>query len=189
MSSVEDIIKSVNVPINRDFALEAIWLYEDYSAKVDEALAYHCPNAMISFQMKQQISKLYHQGYVVIENQPIAVPVLSVFRELEIITSCNKGRKLKNITKSVGFEVLHSHFGQSSFIVENWVNHAKSTKLKEQKLSIENMYSSLLESVSKSKKTGEWVVYSRLNQTVQFWCLWLHEAGDEALIKILKNST
>ncbi|MEG3753581.1 hypothetical protein [Psychromonas arctica] len=189
MSSIEGIIKSLNIPIRRDYDLENSWLYENYVARIDEALEYHCPNSTFSLSMKQQISKLYHQGYVVIENLPVAVPVHAVLRELEIIASSNKGRKLKKITNGVGFEVLHSHFGQSSFIVENWANYVKNLKLDEQEINVETMYSSLLESVSKPKKTGEWVVYSRLNQTVHFWCLWLHEAGNEALIKLLKNST
>jgi hypothetical protein len=147
---------------------------------------HYCSNAVVSFLMKQQISQLYHQGYVVIENQPIAVPVHSVLRDLEIIASCNKGRKLKKITANMGFEVLHSYFGQSSFIVENWLNCANKTKLCEQNINIESMYSSLLESVSKPKKTGEWVVYSRLNKKLHFFYLWTHKAGDEGLINILK---
>jgi len=140
--------------------------------------------------LKLQLSQLYHQGYVVIENIAVSVPVSSVLSVLENIGSIGNGRgKLRNISNQLGFDVMHTHFGQSSFIVENWANHARRTKLKEKCLDIETMYQSLIESVSNDYKTGEWVVFSKLNGSITVWCLWLHKAGDEALVRELQART
>ncbi|MCZ4374289.1 hypothetical protein O4H50_21100 [Vibrio diazotrophicus] len=190
MNRVEQIIRSTDVKVRRDTTLESTWLYGDYEHMVEEALSFHCPTCKVSDLLKLQISQLYHQGYVVIENIAVAVPVTSVLSVLDRISDIGNGRgKLRNISDQVGFKILHTHFGQSSFIVENWANHAKRTKLQDQDLDIETMYQSLIASVSNNYKTGEWVVYSKHNGSIIIWCLWLHEAGDEALVRELKART
>jgi hypothetical protein len=171
-------------------ALESTWLYGDYEHIVEEALSFHCPTCNASDLLKLQLSQLYHQGYVVIESIAVAVSVTSVLSVLERISDIGNGRgKLRSISDQVGFKVLHTHLGQSSFIVENWTNHAKRTKLQDQELNMETMYQSLIESISKDYKTGEWVVCSKHNESVTIWGLWLHEAGDEALVRELKART
>ncbi|MCF7354443.1 hypothetical protein [Vibrio sp. CK2-1] len=190
MNRIEQIIRATDVKIRRDIDLETTWSYSDYEHMVEEALSYHCPKYNISDLLKLQLSQLYHQGYVVIENIAVAVPVTSVLSVLERIGDIGNGRgKLRNISNKLGFKVLHTHFGQSSFIVENWTNHAKRTKLQDQSLDIETMYQSLMESVSSDYKTGEWIVYSKHNGSITLWCLWLHKAGDEALVRELKART
>ncbi|HBC3451079.1 TPA: hypothetical protein KDY51_005003 [Vibrio parahaemolyticus] len=190
MNRVEQIIRSTDVKVRRDIALESTWLYGDYEHMVEEALSFHCPTCNVSDLLKLQLSQLYHQGYVVIENIAVAVPVTSVLSVLERISDIGNGRgKLRNISDQVGFKVLHTHFGQSSFIVENWANHAKRTKLQDQNLNMETMYQSLIESISNDYKTGEWVVYSKHNGSITIWGLWLHEAGDDALVRELKART
>ena len=140
MDRVEQIIRSVDIKVRRDLELESVWSYSDYEHTVDEALNHHCPKIVVSDLLKLQLSQLYHQGYVVIENIAVAVPVLSVWSVLESISSVGNGRgKLRNISNQLGFDVMHTHFGQSSFIVENWSNHARRTKLQDKCLNIETM--------------------------------------------------
>ncbi|MEG3220253.1 hypothetical protein PD716_06390 [Vibrio gigantis] len=183
MDKVEQIIRSTDVKVRRDLELESTWSYSDYEDRIEEALSVHCSNCNVSDLLKLQLSQLYHQGYAVIENNAVAVPVASVLSVLESITVASKGRgKLRHISNQLGFAVMHTHFGQSSFIVENWANHARRSKLRDKSLNVETMYQSLMDSVSNNDKTGEWVVYSKHNGSITLWCLWLHKAGDEALV-------
>jgi len=94
---------------------------------------------------------------------------------------------LKNISRRVGFDVNHAHFAQSSCITENWANHARKTKLVDQPLSRDIIYESLISPLTKKNKTGEWVVFSETDQGIKFWCIWLHEAGDDNLINLINS--
>jgi hypothetical protein len=98
----------------------------------------------------------------------------------------SRGR-LKKVSKRVGFEVSHVHFAQSSCIAENWVNHASKTKLAKEALSSEVMYKSLISSLSKKNKTGEWLVFSKTDNGIKFWCIWLHQGGDNNLINVINS--
>ncbi len=190
MNRLEQIIQKSNVIIRRDFERESSWRYIDYEQKVEEALNYHCPNFICSDLLKTQLSQLYHQSYVVINNTAIAVPVSSILRSLENIDPVKKGRgKLTNISKHLGFDVFHVHFGQSSFITENWFNYANRNNLKDKPLTIENVYQSLVDSLSSKYRTGEWIVYSKNGGKITIWCLWLHGAGDAELVSEIEART
>ncbi|MEZ8402564.1 hypothetical protein AB4242_11555 [Vibrio splendidus] len=188
MKEFETIIKSINITPLRDESLEHSWSYESNVAEVNQMLSYNCPDSIFSEMFKVQLSQLLYQRYVVIENEPISVPISSLLQTLRCVEKGTKARgKLNSISDKVGFEVQHVHFGESSFITENWLNHARKTKLGKQPLNIDSMYESLIESRSKPKKTGEWLVYSFQHGVIKFWCLWLHEAGDDKLVETIRQ--
>ncbi|QDO82389.1 hypothetical protein FM037_02950 [Shewanella psychropiezotolerans] len=190
MNKVEKIIQSVNISPRRDKQLELKWEYIDYAVQVDELLAYYCLEAVFCDLIKVQVSQLIHQGYVLIEGSPISVPLSALMNTLESIASGDKTeRKLRHISKKIGFDIQHAHFSESSFIVENWLNYARNTNLGKQPVTFENMYNSLIESTSKPNKTGEWVVYSNQKGFTKFWCLWLHQAGDDTLVENIRQHT
>ena len=94
---------------------------------------------------------------------------------------------LKHISKSLGFDVQHEHFAQSSCIETNWLNQLRKEGSVSKSSKIETVYESLISSLSKKKKTGEWIVYSKNSSGTVFWCIWLHESGDEKLIELIKT--
>lgn len=186
--NIDQLIRSLDVPICRDLMREQSWCYDKYSDQVDEALDFHCDKASTSDYLKTQISQMIHQGYVLFGRNPFATPVRSIYETMGIVVNGADGRgKLKNVSNAVGFEVLHSHFGQSSCIIENWVNYARKTKLVNQSPSHEVVYENLISSLSKPNKTGEWLVYSKTDSGIKFWCIWLHIAGDDQLIKVING--
>jgi len=185
---IEKLIRSLDVLIVRNHELEDQWSYQNYSVQISEEIQYYCNEASVSEYMKHQISKIMHQGYVVIDTNPFASPVRSIYETMERVIKHDVCRGiLKNVSGKVGFEVLHCHFAQSSCIIENWVNHAGRNKLGKQGITAKSMYESLTSSLSKRKKTGEWIVYSKGKGIVRFWCVWLHDAGDEELIEVIRS--
>ncbi|WP_345993941.1 hypothetical protein [Sulfurimonas sp. HSL-1716] len=185
---MDDLIRSFDVPIIRNLTREREWSYSNYFNQILEAIEFHCEGSPVSDYMKHQISRIMHQGYVLINEIPFSSPVRSIYESMEKIVSEDNCRGvLKNITKQVGFPVLHTHFAQSSCIIENWKNFAHQTNLSQQAFSVETMYESLISSLDKPKKTGEWIVFSKTDNGIVFWCIWLHSAGDEKLIEIIKN--
>ena len=186
--NLDNFIRSLDVPILRNVECEKEWCYDNYSDCVTEALAYHCSNSFVSEYLKFQISQIIHQGYVLFGETPFAVPVRVIYEAMERVVKGGDGRgRLKNISNSLETEVLHIHCGQSSCITENWVNHARKTKLTNQAFTQDVVYKSLISSLSKPNKTGEWLVYSKSNNGIKFWCIWLHSAGDEQLIRIIRD--
>lgn len=185
---MDDLIRSLDVPIIRNLSREKEWSYSNYTNQILEALKFHCEGSTVSDYMKHQISRIMHQGYVLINEITFSSPVRSIYESMEKIVSEDIYRgDLKHITEHVGFPVLHAHFAQSSCISENWKNYARQTNLSQQAISVETMYESLISSLDKPKKTGEWIVFSKTDNGIVFWCLWLHSAGDEKLIEIIKN--
>lgn len=185
---VYGVIRASNPGIRRDLQREAQWSHERYAGQVDEALNYHVGEAFVSPYMRVQISKAMHQGYWVVNDIPFACPVRSVFEIMEGIVGGGKHRgRLKSVSGMVGFEVLHAHCGQTSCITENWERYARRTKLHENEANAESMYQSLISSVSSDSRTGEWVVFSKDRDGYQFWCVWLHRAGDSELGKAINN--
>lgn len=188
---MDELIRSLDVHICRDLDREQTWCYEEYSDQVNEVLGFHCSEAFTSDYLKNQISQMIHQGYVLFGDTPLATPVRSIYEVMEgIINGAHGRRKLSNISKGVGFDVFHSHFGHSSCIVENWVNHAKRTHLANHSLTHEVVYENLISSLSKRNKTGEWLIYSELDGGIKFWCVWLHPinyaTSDNQLIKVIR---
>ncbi|MBB1319937.1 hypothetical protein H5123_20185 [Shewanella sp. SR43-4] len=185
---MDELIRSLDVPIIRNIESESKWSYEENSDQILEAINYHCQGNFVSEYMRHQLSRMLYQGYLVINDLTFASPIRSVYEVMEQVCKAGISRGiLKNISKKVGFDVNHAHFAQSSCITENWVNHARKTKLASQPLSSEVMYKSLISSLSKKNKTGEWVVYSQAGQEIKFWCIWLHEAGDDNLINVINS--
>jgi len=186
-SDLYKLAKSLNIPIYRDIECEQIWNYDDYSNQIEEALSFHCNKDFVSQYFKEQISQLIHQGYLLIHDKPIAVPVRTIYEVMENISEGKKEKKsLRNINNNVNFDVLHVHFGQSSFIIENWANYIKRNSV-DLNFTHESAYKSLMLSLSKKDKTGEWIVYSKDKGKIKFWCIWLHNAGDDNLIEIIKS--
>lgn len=186
---VYDVIKASNVEVRRDLQREAQWTHDSYVDQVDEALNHHVGEAFVSPYMRAQISKAMHQGYWVVNDIPFACPVRSVFEVMERVVGGGQHRGLLNsVSRRAGFDVLHAHCGQSSCITENWEKHAHRAKLHENEPNAESMYRSLLSSVSSSSRTGEWVVFSKDDNGFQFWCVWLHRAGDSDLGKVIRKN-
>lgn len=186
--SMDKLIRSMYVPIIRNLEREKNWDHEKYSNQVDEALNHHCKKATVSEYFRNQLSKMIHQGYLCFGDYLFTSPVRSLYETMGAVVEGDEGRgKLTRITKAVGFEVLHIHFAQSSCIIENWVNHARQTALVNQPFTHEVIYENLISSLSKIDKTGEWIVYSKTGGDIKFWCVWLHKAGDDQLIKIIKE--
>lgn len=185
---LDNFIKSLDIPISQNILQEEEWSYHNYATKIEEAIEFHCKGSTISNHMKHQISIMMHQGYVSINEIPFASPVRSIFESMESIVTKDYFRgRLNNITLKVGFPVFHAHFAHSSCIIENWKNYVHRTNLAKQTISVETLYESLISSLEKHKKTGEWIVFSKTDNGIVFWCLWLHNAGDEKLIDIIKN--
>ncbi len=188
MNNINNLIRSLDVHVLRDEDLELHWNYADYEDKIEEALSYHCPNVSCSGWFKSQLSQLHHQGYIVIENLPLAVPISSIYHSLERIgEGGNRRGSLDKVSIRLGFPVSKVHFGQSSFITENWENYAKHTGLANQELNSEVLYESLIGSLSKQFKTGEWIVFSQDVSGIHIWCIWLHDAGDNALVNEIQQ--
>jgi hypothetical protein len=176
------------IPIHRDIECEQKWSYDDYATQIEEILSYHCDNEYVSEYFKKQISQMIHQGYLIIYDKSFATPVRTIYEKMEAIVKGMKGRgKLKNISNILGFDVFHAHFGESSCIVENWINYEKKTNSCDLSFSQDALYKSLISSLSKKDKTGEWIVYSEDKGKMKFWCIWLHKAGDDKLIEIIKS--
>lgn len=172
------------IPIYRDIECEQKWNYDNYVAQIEEAIYYHCNNQFVSKYFKEQISQMIHQNYLIINNKPFSVPVRTIYEAMENVVKGRKSRgKLRNISDVLGFDVFHVHFGQSSFIVKNWINYIKKHN---SSLTKELLYENLISSLSKKDKTGEWLVYSKIDDRIKFWCIWLHESGDNELIKIIR---
>ena len=188
--NIQDLIHSLEIPIVRDLELENCWKYNMYSEELERTLSYYSKNSLFSTYLKEQISQLIHQQYLVIVGKTISVPVRSIYTTINEVSRNNVSRrKLKNISKNVGFDVYHIHFGQSSFQIENWANHAKKDNLhSQQNLNTELIYENLISSLSKKNKTGEWIVYSNQNDSIQFWCIWLHKINDNKLIDLILKS-
>ena len=185
---MDELIRSLDVPIVRSLESESKWSYEENSGQILEAINYHCQGDIVSEYMQHQLSRMLYQGYLVVNDLTFASPIRSVYEVMEHVSKAGTSRGiLKNISNRVGFDVNHAHFSQSSCITENWVNHARKTKLVDQPLSSEIMYKSLISSLSKKNKTGEWVVFSQTDQGIKFWCIWLHEAGDDNLISVINS--
>lgn len=186
---MDELIRSLDAPIVRDLEKESKWSYIKNSNQIREAIDYHCKNDFISEYMLHQLSRLLYQGYIVINDLTFSSPIRSVYEVMEKVSREGTSRGvLKNISNKVGFEVSHVHFAQTSCIIENWVNYARKIKLSEQSLSRENMYKSLFSSLEKPKKTGEWIVFSKTDGVIKFWCIWLHKGKDENLIDIINNN-
>ena len=187
-TGIYDYIRSWDVEVRRDHQWESQWSYEGYADQVNEALRHHVGKAFVSEYMKCQISRAMHQGYWAINDMAFASPVRIAFEAMENILDGGKHRgRLSSVSKELGFDVFHAHFAQSSCITQNWLNHASRTKLQETELTAEALHYSLMSSVSSKKRTGEWVVFSRNGDAFQFWCVWLHEAGDSDLVKVIRN--
>lgn len=178
----------MTIPIYRDIECEQEWSYDDYTTQIEEALSYYCDNEYVSEYLKKQISQIIHQGYLIIYDKSFATPVRTIYEKMEGIVKGVKGRgKLKNISNVLGFDVFHVHFGESSCIVENWINYEKKTNSYDLSFPKESIYESLISSLSKKDKTGEWLVYSKIDGKIKFWCIWFHESGDNELIKIIEE--
>lgn len=187
--STDKFIRSLDVQIRRDVERENNWCHEKYAGEVDGALEFHCNKATVSEYLKNQISQMIHQGYVLFGSNLFATPVRSIYETMRNVVNGDNGRgKLKRISNVVGYEVFHTHFAQSSCIIENWVNHARKAKLDHQPFTHEVAYENLISSLSKPDKTGEWLVYSKTESGIKFWCIWLHLAGDDQLIKVIDGS-
>ena len=187
-TDVYDLIRYWDVELRRDQKRESQWTYESYSDQVEEALKHHAGEAFVSEHMKHQISRAMHQGYWTVNDIAFASPVRIALEAMErIIKGGGHGRRLRSVSRELGFDVLHAHSFQSSCITQNWLNHASRTALHETKLTAEAMHQSLMSSVSSKKRTGEWVVFSRNGDSVQFWCVWLHEAGDSDLVEVIRS--
>ena len=187
---MDELIRSLDIAIVRDFEIESKWSYDENSNQILEATGYHCQGSFVSEYMLHQLSRMLYQGYLVINDLTFSSPIRSVYEVMEEISKRGTSRGvLKNISKEVGFNVNHTHFAQELCITENWVNHARKTKLADEPLSSEVMYKSLISSLSKKNKTGEWVVFSETESGIKFWCIWLHEAGDDNLIKVIKSQS
>lgn len=188
---MDELIRSLDVPICRDLDREQTWCFDEYSEQVNESLDFHCSEAITSDYLKNQISQMIHQGYVLFGDTTFATPVRNIYEVMEGVVNGSYGRKLRNISNGIGFEVLHSHFGHSSCIIENWGNHAKKTCLANQSFTHEGVYENLISSLSKHIKTGEWLVYSKLDGGIKFWCIWLHPindtTSDNQLIKVINE--
>jgi hypothetical protein len=185
---MDKLISSLDVQIVRDLEKESKWSYDENSDQILEATGYHGQGNFVSEYMLHQLSRMLYQGYLVINDLTFSSPIRSVYEVMEDVSKVDTSRELlKNISKQVGFNVSHTHFAQSSCITENWVNHAKKTKLANEPLSSELMYKSLISSLSKINKTGEWVVFSETDSEIKFWCIWLHEAGDDNLINVINS--
>ena len=189
---MDEFIRSLDVPICRDLDREKSWCFDNYSKQINEALKFHCSKAAVSDYLKKQISQMMHQGYVVFGDTPFSTAVRNIYEAMEGVVNGDTGRgRLNNISNGVGFEVFHSHFGHSSCIVENWVNYARKTSLASQSYTCQGVYENLVASLSKSKKTGEWLVYSKFNNAIKFWCIWLHPVNksttDEQLIRLINQ--
>ena len=105
---MDDFIRSFDVPIVRNIPREKEWSYNTYTNQILEALEFHCAGSSVSDYMKHQISKIMHQGYVVINEIPFSSPVRSIYESMEKIVSEDYCRGvLNNITEHVGFSVLH----------------------------------------------------------------------------------
>lgn len=186
--NMDELIRSLDVPVVRDLEKESQWSYGENSDQVREAIDYHCPTDFVSEYMLHQLSMMLYQGYLVVNCHTFSSPIRSVYEVMEAVSKLGASRGvLKNISKKVGFDVNHAHFSQSSCIAENWLNHARRTKLVEESLSSEVMYKSLISSLSKKNKTGEWVVFSETDSGIKFWCIWLHQAGDDGLIGVINS--
>jgi len=181
---MDEFIRSLDVPIVRDLEKESEWSYDKNSNQILEATGYHCKGDYISEYMLHQLSKMLYQGY----DLAFSAPIRSVYETMENVSKVGTSRGiLNNISKQVGFEVNHIHFAQSSCMTENWVNHARKTRLSEELLSNEVIYKSLVSSLSKKNKTGEWIVFSKADGMIKFWCVWLHKGGDDQLIEVINS--
>jgi hypothetical protein len=185
---MDDLIRSLFEPAARNLENESKWSYEDNLDQILEAIKHHCQENSVSEYMLHQLSRMLFQGYIVIGEMIFSSPIRSIYETMEAISQSDDSRgTLKNVSRKVGFNVKHSHFAQSSCIEENWINHARKTKLSTQAPSSEVIYGSLISSLSKEKKTGEWVVFSQSSSGLKFWCIWSHAAGDENLISVIKS--
>ena len=183
---LDKFIKLLDIPIYHDIESEQKWNYDNYAAQIEEALSYHCDNEYVSEYLKKQISQMIHQGYLIICDKPFSTPVRTIYEKMEAIVKGVKGRgKLKNISNILGFDVFHIHFGESSCIIENWVNYTKKTNSCDLSFTKELIYESLISSLSKKNKTGELLVYSKIDGKIKFWCIWFHEAGDNQLVELI----
>lgn len=176
------------IPIFRDIECEQKWNYDNYVAQIEEALSYHFDNEYVSEYLKKQISQMIHQGYLIIYDKSFATPIRTIYEKMEGIVKGGKSRgKLKNISNILGFDIFHVHFGESSCIVVNWINYAKKTNSCDLSFTKKSIYKSLISSISKKDKTGEWLVYSIIDGKIKFWCIWFHESGDNELIRIIRE--
>jgi hypothetical protein len=180
----DDLISSITCHIQRDLDRENKIDWEYSLGCVDEALSHHCPNAKATSLFRHQLAFIHAMGYGVIEGVPIPCNFRKVTDSIEQIKLSSKHRRLRNVSSRVGFRVDHIHFGQTGFIEKNWENQARKSGTANFS-DASDAYRSLIDSLSKERKTGEWIVYSTPNDQLLLWCLWLHELSDEGLSDVI----
>jgi hypothetical protein len=104
--NMDELIRSLDVPIIRDIEREFKWSYEKNSDQILEAINYHCQGNFVSEYMRHQLSRMLYQGYLVINELAFASPIRSVYEVMEQVSKASTSRGiLNNISKRVGFDV------------------------------------------------------------------------------------
>lgn len=197
-----DVFKYTNAPA-RDFDQKSC------ETIVKEALHHHCKGHQYSNVIKTQLINIYGNGFVEICGHKHPYEPHNIFWRMEDVINNRAIHKPFKKKNSLLFnkEIYHTHHSQSFYSMYNCIRYFKDKyrddhdvynrlkKLKQEHPEVANImpvfaHEVLLESISWSKKTGEWVVYQKCGNKIRFLCLYIHDyedKNDEQLFSLIKE--
>jgi hypothetical protein len=169
---------------------------DEHKKEVLEELSYHIGDHLVSDLMLSQLVDLHGKNYTEIDGKKHPYNITSVYWRMEdIINEKEKPKEFRNkSSKLFGKGIYHIHHSQSFYIEDNHIRFFKN-KYKDNKSVIARIqeiaklypnnepiptfvYETLLESLDWDKKTGEWILFQKIDRKIYFIGLALHNSKD-----------
>ena len=164
---------------------------------VKEALQYHCPDHTYSDLLLEQLIELQGSGFVKICEQNHPYEIFEVFEAMaRIINNKSIQKPFKN-KRSFLYKknIFHTHHSQAFYSLKNCTRYFEEQYSNDAEIlkrigELQRSYPDrhdyyalfakevFMQSLNWSKKTGEWLIYEKIENQVHFICLYVHNYGD-----------
>lgn len=200
----------VNLDVFRHTTVEPQDFDRDvYEKTVIEELQYHCKEHQYSSVLKNQLIDLHGNGFVTICGLRHPYELKDIYWTIEDTIKNQAPHKSFSRKKSYlkNKNIYHTHHSQAFYSMGNCIRYFKKMYAKDEDVwrhlrelqlkhpEIENImpafaYTVLIESLSWNNKKGEWIVYEKIGDRINFLCLYIHndeDKDDQQLFSLIKE--
>ncbi len=166
--------------------------------QVIEEITYHLNGNSASELLINQLTELYGNGYVTILNKKHPYNKHYIYHDMEKIIKEEIQHKpfIREDSLLKGKNIFHSHHSKLFYMNYNFIQYFKRkyrtdddvvqriSEIKKLNVVTENLfiyfiYEVMKDSIDKNdKKTGQWIIFQKVKDKINFICLYLHNDGD-----------